>query len=275
MPEIIRRGVGYIRLSEEDRKKHDKTELETSLINQRNDIKYYIIGRDFSFIEIYDDKYLSGDEPDRPELKRLLEDSYKNKFDVLVVKDLSRLVRNSHYQKQLLLEFQLKGIEVISLMGGLENELISEMMGFVNMVLVIIGRMNARRLQVRKQSEGKPYFNSPYGYKFNKDKQWAVDEKKGNVVRGIFESVLQKIGYKDIIKKFEISKSLYYKILKNKNYTGIITHKTKIKNAIGRTIRVDVTQYQGSYEPLINPETFNAVQELLKSRKNNLSKPKQ
>ncbi|MEK6883105.1 MAG: recombinase family protein, partial [Nanoarchaeota archaeon] len=77
------RAVGYIRVSQEERKKKNRDDLETSLQNQRKDIEDYCKNKDFELIEIYDDKYLSGDDPDRPELKRMQADMYASKFDII------------------------------------------------------------------------------------------------------------------------------------------------------------------------------------------------
>ncbi|MBI5803370.1 recombinase family protein [Candidatus Pacearchaeota archaeon] len=260
-------AIGYIRLSDEDRNKKDKTELETSLINQRKDVEGYIKNNQHEFIEIYDDKYLTGDDPDRPELKRMIDDMYSKKFDLIVIKNLSRLTRNPYMQKELLMEFQLNNIQVVSLEGGLENEVISETTAFVNHLLIVLGRMNARKLHERKQSENLPYITAPFGYKFDDKKEWVVDKKKADIIKKIFELTLQGVSYLQILKETKISKSLYYKIIKNKSYIGFIVHKKYIKNPIGRIIKINKVEYLGRHEAIIQKEIFDRTQEFLKNKK--------
>lgn len=262
------KAVGYIRLSQEDRNKKDKEELETSLINQEKDVRNYCLNNGLECIEVYNDKYLSGDDPERPDLNRLLQDAKNKKFDVVVIKDLSRLTRNSSYQREVLIQLGVFKIKLISLMGGLENEMITYVLGFVNEIMIVLGRMNARKLMERKRNELKPYITPPFGYKFNVNKEWVVDGKKSEIVKKVFEmTLLPDMDYKSISRQLNISPSLYYKIVRNKNYLGLVCHKKYVKDGKGRIINIEKVEYQGNHPALVSEELFNAVQEKLKNNK--------
>ncbi|MBE6054291.1 MAG: recombinase family protein [Clostridium sartagoforme] len=82
------RACGYIRVSTN----HPKQ--QSSLENQKKQILQYITKNNFSFIDIYDD-IKSGTISNRDGLNRLKNHIKKDVFDVIIVKDISRLTRDT------------------------------------------------------------------------------------------------------------------------------------------------------------------------------------
>ena len=84
----------YIRLSVEDMIKTDESE---SIINQRAYLNDYLDKneefKNFTREEYVDDGY-SGTNENRPAFQRMLEDVKKNNIQTIIVKDLSRFMRD-------------------------------------------------------------------------------------------------------------------------------------------------------------------------------------
>ena len=80
----------YIRLSRED---GDKQESE-SIGNQRKILQRYVKENDLNFIKEYVDDGISGTTFDRPGFNEMLQDIKKQKINMVITKDLSRLGRD-------------------------------------------------------------------------------------------------------------------------------------------------------------------------------------
>ncbi len=64
-----------------------------SLEHQESMLIKYIIDHGWTLHEVYTDK-MTGTHDMRPGFKKLIEDAKAKKFDVIIAKELSRLVRN-------------------------------------------------------------------------------------------------------------------------------------------------------------------------------------
>ena len=103
----------YLRLSSEDGDKAESTSIESQkhlledFVKNDNDIKLY---------NYYIDDGYSGTDFNRPGFKRLFEDMKSNKFNTIIVKDLSRLGRNyievGNYIEQIFPLFNIRFIAV-------------------------------------------------------------------------------------------------------------------------------------------------------------------
>ena len=86
------RAVGYIRVSTPDQAEDDKVSPE----QQRQSIKAYIEKQGWEFVRFYEDLGISGSTmDDRQDLKDLLADAMKEKFDKVVVDKIDRFGRNN------------------------------------------------------------------------------------------------------------------------------------------------------------------------------------
>lgn len=86
---VRNRAVAYIRVST------DKEEQKTSLANQRDFFEGYVTKQGNELVHIYCDEGKSGTKmKNRTGLNAMIKDAEAGKFDVLYVKDISRLFRN-------------------------------------------------------------------------------------------------------------------------------------------------------------------------------------
>ena len=230
----------YIRLSVED---GDKVE-SNSVRNQRDLLNNFLNeNRDIFFYDYYIDDGYSGTDFNRPGIKRLLKDMKENKFNTVIVKDLSRLGRNyievGNYIEQVFPLFNIRFIAVNDTIDSFKNP------DSVNNVIVPFKNLlndeycrdisNKIRSVLNVKKRNGEYVSSfvPYGYiKDPKDiHHLIVDPEPAKVVRMIYEWSLEGMGRGKIAEKLNqlgILNPLGYKNeVLNKNYTmKKITNKT-------------------------------------------------
>ena len=108
-------AVIYARLSREDEDKIDSKKESRSIENQIKTLKTFAQEQGFLIQGIYSDDGYSGADFNRPAFKKLLKDLEVNKFDIILIKDLSRLGRSLHRVGELIENiFPQKGIRIIS-----------------------------------------------------------------------------------------------------------------------------------------------------------------
>lgn len=113
----------YIRVST------NREEQKSSIQNQRLLFQQYTTERSWKIIEEYVD-IDSGTTPKRENLQRLIDDMGKDKFDIILSKELSRLSRNgalSYQIKENALKYNLNLITLDGAINTLEDS--SEMFG--------------------------------------------------------------------------------------------------------------------------------------------------
>lgn len=203
----------YIRLSREDEDEEEKTE-SNSVINQRAMLQDFLRNKsEFVIYDIYVDDGYSGTDFNRPGFQRLLNDMKENKFNTIIVKDLSRLGRNyievGNYIEQI---FPLFKIRFISLNDMIDSH--KDPTSVNNVIVPFKNLMNdeyCRDISMKIRSA----FNTkkrngdfvgawaPYGYlKDPKNKyHLIIDEEVAYVVRMIFDLALQGYGRQTIAKR--------------------------------------------------------------------------
>lgn len=197
----------YIRLSEEDRNKSQKTDESESIINQRSLLTEYASGHGWEIYQVYSDEDYSGSDVNRPMFNKMLADAKERRFNVVLCKSLSRFARDvamvEKYINGLFIEW---GIRFISLAdyadsgqkGSRKNIQINSL---VNQWYLEDLSENIKSVMHGKKRQGQ--FTgafAPYGYlKDSNDKhQLVVDPEAAAVVRDIFSLYLAGYGNKAI-----------------------------------------------------------------------------
>ena len=100
-------GVIYARYSSDNQR-------EESIDGQLRECKAFAEKNDIQILDIYVDRALSAKTDNRPDFQRMIKDSAKGKFDVVLVWKLDRFARNrydsAHYKTQL----RKNGVRVVS-----------------------------------------------------------------------------------------------------------------------------------------------------------------
>ena len=185
------RCVIYARFSAEDELRDGKSR---SISNQVSILKEYAAENKFIITNIYEDYMYSGKNFDRPQVKELIKAAYNKEFDILLLKDLSRLGRNyidvgTHLEKT----FLGNGIRVISLNDYYDSDkdydyLTIALKNYLNdFYIKDISKKLIRVTLARSQHE---FLGSRhYGYIF-KNKEIEIYEPEAIIVRRIFNEYI-------------------------------------------------------------------------------------
>ena len=184
------RAVLYLRLSRDD----DNPGESESIQNQRSMLKAYAEQEGFSVVGEYVDDGWSGTSFDRPRFQAMLRDMEQHRFEVVLVKDLSRLGRDYiQTGRYLELVFPEHGVRLIAVGDGIDTARAdTDLAPFRNVINEMYARDTSRKIRGAlhaKMQAGKFIGNfAPYGYqKDPKDKNHLIpDERAATVVRRIF-----------------------------------------------------------------------------------------
>lgn len=246
---------------------------------------------EYELADIYADEGITGTEmKKRDELNRLITDCRKGKIDRVIVKSVSRLVRNTEELLVLLRLFKDPGVSVYFEEQGIDTDKLNMEMivTFPGMAaqqesVNISGNM---RWSYQKRMQSGEFNCTRPAYGFNlKNGQMTVNENEAIVIRRIFDLYLQGYGIQNIAeilnkdgapRRYGHSKWYYGTvryILTNERYIGDALLQKKFttdtlpykrKSNSGQKPKYYV---ENSNPAIVSRETFEAVQELMKSRK--------
>lgn len=187
---IACRAVLYLRLSRDD----DNPGESESIQNQRSLLQGYAVQHGFTIIGEYVDDGWSGTRFDRPRFQDMLRDMEQHRFEVVLVKDLSRLGRDYiQTGRYLELVFPENGVRLIAVGDGIDTARSdTDLAPFRNVINEMYARDTSRKIRSAlhtKMQSGKFIGNfAPYGYqKDPQDKNHLIpDERTAATVRQIF-----------------------------------------------------------------------------------------
>ena len=293
----------YMRLSREDGDKEESS----SVTNQREMLKRYVSEQENFFIvkEYADDGY-TGTNFDRPGFKQMIEDIEAGIIDTVITKDLSRLGRErlgvGHYTE---IYFPEHNVRYIALLDNIDTYMDAGMndmapfKGVINdMYVRDISKKIRSSLIERKKAGNFLGVTAPYGYQKDPNNKFhlIINEKEAEVVKRVFRLYLEGNGLTRIAQILtkdgipvpgesrDIGKTrrtaLYSswkqttirRILDNRVYLGELVQfkRRKINYKSKRRITVpEEERYicRGTHEAIIDEESFNAVQNILKKNK--------
>ena len=293
----------YIRLSREDGDKEESS----SVTNQREILKRYVSEQENFFIvkEYVDDGY-TGTNFDRPGFKRMIEDIEAGIIDTVITKDLSRLGRErlgvGHYTEIYFPEHNVRYIALLDNIDTYFDAGMNDMAPFKGVINDMYVRDISKKIRSslieRKKAGNFLGVTAPYGYQKDPNNKFhlIIDEKEAEVVKRVFRLYLEGNGLTRIAQILtkdgipvpgesrNIGKTrrtaLYSswkqttirRILDNRVYLGELVQfkRRKINYKSKRRITVpEEERYicRGTHEAIIDEESFNAVQNILKKNK--------
>lgn len=224
----------YIRLSVEDNKKRGH-----SIENQKLVLENFLAGRpEFVVCNTYVDNGATGTNFHRPSFQQMLSDIEAGLIDCVIVKDLSRLGRNSidtgYYIEQY---FRVHQIRFIALTDQFDTADASNLHGGIMLPLknmineayaLDIGRkIKAQARQAMKDGE---YIGAraPYGYRKDPENchKLLIDPEAAEVVFQIFQWAYEHIGLNDIARR--LNEQGIQTPSHRKRATGEITHENLV-----------------------------------------------
>lgn len=230
----------YLRLSKADDKEEKADDPSQSIVNQRELISRYILENGWDLYDEYIDDGYSGTSFDRPDFQRMIADIKKGKINLVIVKDLSRLGRNSGWTTVYTDEiFPLYNVRFIAINNNIDsfaknnsnNELIG-MTGFMNdwYCLDISKKIRSTFNSKRQNGQFIGAF-APYGYLKdpNNKNKLIIDPEASLVIKIIFNMRRNGIGNEAIMRtlndenipcptKYKEQKGMNYKNTNIKRY---------------------------------------------------------
>lgn len=181
----------------------------------------------------------------RPAFRDMLNDAKTKQFDTLLITRWDRFSRNQAFQELVFIALEKMGIKIIPTDDD-TNPLVRRIKGAIN-------QEESDKISLRVHDTMRNKFNqniyplarSPFGYYIKKNKGIFIDQKKAAIVKDIFEMASEGSKYKAVCDKHNIAPQIYYNLIKNKTYIGIISYQGKEK--------------KGIHEAIISEEVFNKV----------------
>lgn len=245
-------------------------QTEASIEGQLKVCYEYAHKNGFNVIGEYIDRAMTGTNDNRPDFKRMLEDSKKRKFQGILVYQLDRFARNRYDSANNKAILKKNGVKVYSAKENISDDpsgiLMESMLeGMAEYYSAELSQKIKRGMDLLADKCLYTGGGVALGFKINPDKTFGIDEERAPFVVKIFEkyasgenvidicNYLNSMGLKTS-RNAVFNKCSLHTLLKNKRYIGTYTYNEReVPNAIPR---------------IISDELFNEVQERLKLNKN-------
>lgn len=273
MKEDLKIAAAYIRVSTD-------RQTELSPESQINEIQNYAKQNGFIVPKeyIFRDDGISGKKADkRPQFQTMIAAAKQNPspFSTILIWKFSRFARNQ--EEAIVYKSMLKknNVSVVSISEPMDDSpystLIERIIEWMDEYYSIRLAGEVRRGLKSKLDKGEPTAPAPYGY-INKDKGYAIDDTKANIVKGIFNDYvngkaafaiardLNNQGYFTRRGKPWSSTTVSY-ILRNPTYIGKLVH----NNDHSKNTRdsKDITVIDGNHEAIISADIWEKTQNLI------------
>ncbi|GAA4058252.1 recombinase family protein [Amphibacillus indicireducens] len=257
-------------ISLEAQRRHYKTLIETN--------------EEWRLVDIYSDEGITGTKKDRrPELLRLISDCEKGRIDFILTKSISRFARNTIDCLELVRKLMDLGVQIY-----FEKENINTSSMESELMLSILSSLAENesvslsensKWSIRQRFKRGTYKLSypPYGYDYI-DEQVVVNEDQAQVVKRIFNSVLEGVGTERIARQLNEERvptkrngnwtgTTIRGIVKNEKYTGdVLLQKTFTDKHFNRKVNQgELDQYliENHHEAIITHTDFEAANQML------------
>lgn len=185
----------YLRLSKDDEHGQESSSIDT----QRKLLQAYAAEQGFAVFDEYVDDGVSGTTFDRPGFQRMIRDIEKQRVNLVLTKDLSRLGRDYLQAGQYTeVYFPAKKVRYIAVNDGYDSDgLYADMVPFKHVLNEMYARDTSRKIRSAftthmKEGDFVGAF-APYGYRRDEHNRHRleVDEQVEKIVREIFQKAAQ------------------------------------------------------------------------------------
>lgn len=257
------KGVIYARYSSE-------RQTEQSIDGQLRECKAFAKQNNITIVGTYIDRAISGKTDHRPDFQRMIKDSDKHQFDVVIVYKLDRFSRNRYDSAIYRAKLKKNNVKVLSAKenitdspeGIILESLLEGMAEYYSAELSQKIKRGMKENALKCKSTGG---NIALGYKIAPDKTFIIDPASAPIVKEIFEmfaagnsitkiiNTMNEKGYRTS-RNVPFNKNSLKKILRNRKYIGIYEHAGVV--------------VEGGVPAIIDEELFERVQiEMNKNQK--------
>lgn len=269
----------YARVSSE------KQDVELSVSAQLKALRDYAGKNGHEVVAEFVDEAESGKSSNRPQFLKMIAVAKKpdRPFEGILVWKYSRFARSREDSIVFKTILRKKGVSVVSITEPLEDSPQGKLFEAIieSMDEYYSANLGEEVTRGMRESASRGFYmasHAPYGYRRIKVKdgmkerpKLATEPREVQVVTRVFKEAALGKGLKGIIKDLNNegiasprgnywAKTTLHKILRNETYTGTMVWG---KNSIRKQAPIKV---QDAFPPIIDYETFNKVQKLLRSR---------
>lgn len=269
---------------------------KSSIAHQKNFFERYIGERGWELYRIYEDIESGMWVEKRDGLRKLIEDSEKGLFNILLTKSISRFARNTLEGLKYIRELRERNIRFITIEDAFDSFEYDE---FMFTLLLSMAQKESEKISERirfgkKQRASKGFYNgsnAPYGYKKEgKDTLVSAEDITTEVVKKIFSMYIHGSGLYKIAKYLNHQayptpsmsagkansnnvwhQSTIKNILTNEIYIGnMVQNKSKTKDLLGgireENLEDEYIRVDNTHQAIIDKNTFHLVQRTLKEK---------
>lgn len=248
---------------------------EESIEGQIRECREFAEKNNLQIVDEYIDRAISGKTDNRPAFQRLIKDSSKGKFDVVIMYTLDRFARNRYDSAIYKAKLKKNGVRLLYAKQPMPDTpegiiLESVLEGYAEYYVENLRRGVKRGM---RENALKGYVNgkTPLGYRRGKDKKYEIDTYEAKAVREIFERYARNEPIIDIVRWLndngyktttggQFNKNSLRRILTNDKYIGVY--------------RYDDIVIEDIVPPIIDRELFERVQSTFEYNKHFRAKQK-
>lgn len=283
----VLRVAAYCRVST------DKLDQANSLESQQRYFNEYIARNPlWELYEIYVDEGITGTNTlKRESFNKMVQDGKDGKFDLIITKEVSRFARNLLDSVKYTRELREYGIRLIFMNDNIDTDQPDHEFRLAMMASLAQeeSRKTSERVrwgQRRRMEQGVVFGRDMLGYDV-RDGKLIINEKGAEIVRLIFHKYLDEgkgchvianelrdAGIKTASRMKEWSHTVILRLLKNEKYCGdLVQQKTYTQSYLSHKKKynrgeLDYVIIKDHHEPIIDRETFEAVQREIERRHN-------
>ena len=210
---------------------------EESIEGQLRECKEFAERHNMTIVDTYIDRALSARSDDRPSFQKMIRDSAKKQFDIVLVWKLDRFARNRFDSATYRGILKRNGVNVVSAKenisegpeGIILEALLEGMAEYYSAELSVKVKRGQKENALKGKANGGM---KPFGYRINADKYYEIDPLTAPIVLEIFTRYADGQTVKEIaanmaerclfsgIKYKYNNKSTLHNLLKNRRYIG-------------------------------------------------------
>lgn len=256
------KAVIYARYSSDNQR-------EESIEGQIRECKAYAEKQGMTVLTTYIDRALSAKIDKRPDFQRMIKDSNKKLFDIVLVWKLDRFARNRYDSAHYKAILRKNGVKVISATepisadstGILLESLLEGYAEFYSVELAKKVKRGHRENALKCKCNGG---SITYGYFVNKEQKFEIEPKEAEIVKEVFLRYSEGETIKEIVK------SLNERGLRARNNkpfkANVFTHFLRNRRYIGE-YRYGEIVIENGMPTIIDKELFDRVQKRIENNK--------
>ena len=249
---MTKTAVIYARYSSDNQSEH-------SIEGQLRVCKEYAKNNDILILDTYIDRAMTGTNDNRPDFQRMIKDSSKKNWNMVLVYKFDRFSRNKYeiaIHKKALRDNGVKVMSATEYVPDTPEGIILESIleGYAEYYSAELSQKVKRGMRETRLKVNFTGGYVIYGYKVENHKV-IIEQDQAEVIRYIYEQYAQNEYVKDIITSLTakgilnhnkpFAKNTIYNILKNEKYSGIYKYKDEI--------------FTNIYPQIVPTETYNKV----------------